>query len=227
MKNINFLKNQLFAHRGVYDNVRIYENTISAFTRAIKYNYAIELDVRLTKDMKIVVFHDENMERLLHVDEKIESITYEELCYIAKYQIPLLTDVLNTVKGSVPLLIDLKTQKRKYPLEIELAKILDNYDGYFAICTFSIRSLRWFYKNRKDYVIGYNIGLRNYKKDPFFKKYDFINLRIKSLSEKKLKFLKEKYILLGWGVSNSEEFTSSKSIYDSLVIDNILEITTH
>ena len=49
----NFLNDRLIAHRGVYYNCR--ENTISAFKEAIKRNYIIELDVRLTKDKKVIV----------------------------------------------------------------------------------------------------------------------------------------------------------------------------
>lgn len=224
MKDLNFLKNQLFSHRGIYDNARIYENTIGAFSRALKYNFPIELDVKITLDNKVVVFHDDNTERLLHVDGSIETISYDELCYMAKYQIPLLTDVLELINGSVPLLIELKSNLRKYNLEMELVRILDEYQGDFALQSFYTRSLKWFYKNRKNYVIGYIVGLRNYKKDPFFKKYDFVNIKINSIKEEKIKYYKEKYLVVGWNVENQEDYDSNVHLYDSLVCDNILEI---
>ena len=51
----------IYAHRGLFDNKKIVENTISAFKRALLDNFNIELDIRVTKDNKIVVFHDNNI----------------------------------------------------------------------------------------------------------------------------------------------------------------------
>lgn len=224
MKDLSFMKNQLFSHRGIFDNTRIYENTISAFTRALKYNFAIEFDVRLTLDNQVVVFHDDNTERLLHVDGSIETMTYDELCYIAKYQIPLLSEVLETINGDIPILIELKGRSKKYNLETELVKLLDQYNGFFAIQSFYTKSLKWFYKNRPNYVIGYIVGMRNYKKDPFFKKFDFVNLKINSIKEHKIKYYRQKYIVVGWNIESKEDYDNNKHLYDSLVCDNILEI---
>lgn len=224
MKDLGFLKNQLFSHRGIFDNIRIYENTIGAFTRALKYNFGIELDVKLTLDNQVVVFHDDNTERLLHVDGSIEAMTYDELCYIAKFQIPLLSEVLELINGAVPILIELKSNHKKYDLLIELVKILDEYQGDFAIQSFYTKSLKWLYKNRPNYITGYIVGLRNYKKDPFFKKYGFVNLKINSIREHKIKYYRERYIVIGWNVETKEDYEKNEYLYDSLVCDNILEI---
>lgn len=225
MKDLNFLKNQTFSHHGIYDNVRIYENTINAFNRSLKYNLPFALDVKITLDNQVVVFHDDNTERLLHVDGEIEKITYDELCYMAKYQIPLLSEVLDIVKGEVPILIQLRSKTRKYKLEIEVAKLFDNYKGKFALQSYNIRTLKWFYKNRPDYVIGYIVGTKNIKSDPFFKKFDFVSLEVNSIKETKIKYYKTKYLLIGWNINTHEDYQKSKHLYDSLVCDNILEIT--
>ena len=224
MKDLSFLKNQLFAHRGLYDNVRIYENTISAFSRALKYNYPIELEVRLLSDGTIVVFHDENAKRLLHMDQNIDSMTYDELCYLAKYQIPKLEEVLNLVRGDVPILIELKTATRKCLLENKICELLDNYKGFFALQSFNIKTVKWFYKNRKNYVVGYMIGWKNINKDIWFKKYDFLNIKINSYKDKKIRVLKENKVVLGWRVNTKEELAISKDLYDGLIVDNLLEI---
>ena len=50
----------IYAHRGLFDNKKIVENTISAFKKALLDNLNIELDIRVTKDNKIIVFHDFN-----------------------------------------------------------------------------------------------------------------------------------------------------------------------
>lgn len=224
MKELHFLKTRLIAHRGIYDNKRIYENTISAIQRAIKHQYIIEFDVRLLSDGTCVVFHDQNMERLLHVEGNIERITYDELCYIAKYQVPTLEEVLDLVAGSVPILIDLKTVTSKRLLEKKVAIILDEYKGNFAVQSFHIRTLKWFYKNRPNYITGYLINRKNLTKNYFFKKYDFVNINIKLLSDRRVKKLKEDKMVIGYTINTKEEYALKQNIYDNLVCNNILEI---
>ena len=59
MRNIDFLKENLIAHRGLYED-GIPENSISSFERAIKFGYIVELDIHLLKDNNIVVFPNGN-----------------------------------------------------------------------------------------------------------------------------------------------------------------------
>lgn len=69
------------------------------------------------------------------------------------------------------------------------------------------------------------IGWRNIKKDIWFKKYDFLNIKINSYKDKKIRVLKENKVILGWRVNTKEEFDASINLYDSLTVDNLLEIT--
>ncbi len=69
----------IYAHRGLFDNKKIVENTISAFKKALLDNLNIELDIRVTKDKKIIVFHDSNIKRLTGIDRLVKAMTYEEL----------------------------------------------------------------------------------------------------------------------------------------------------
>ena len=55
----------LIAHRGIFDNQVIPENSLAAFRKARDYHFPIELDVSLTKDGVLVVFHDKNLQRML------------------------------------------------------------------------------------------------------------------------------------------------------------------
>lgn len=224
MEKTNFLRNRLIAHRGIYDNKRIYENTLMAFMRALKYNYPIELDLRMLRDGTIICFHDETMERMLHVEGKIEKLTYEELSFMAKFQIPTIEDVLSTIHGSVPLIIEIISVTRKHALESKLAALLENYQGEFAIQSFNIKTLKWFYKNYSHYPIGYIIGKRNYKKETIFKKYDFLNIKIGLYNDKRIRKIKEDKLVLGWGITNKEEYLYYKEVFDSLVVDNLLDI---
>ena len=92
----------IIAHRGYWDKY-IPENSMTAFIRCVERNIPIELDVHLTKDNKVVVFHDYDLFRMTGVSKRIEETNYEEL---QKYnlkksyeKIPLLEDVLKIVNN--------------------------------------------------------------------------------------------------------------------------------
>lgn len=224
IKNLNFLKSKLISHRGIFDNDTVYENTLSAILKAASLGYIVEFDIRMLADGEIIVFHDKDMMRMLNVEGLIENLTYEELSYIAKFEIPKLEDVLNFVKGEVPLLIELKTISKRGVFETKVAEILDNYNGEFAIQTFNIKTLKWFNKNRSNYVIGYLLGKSNYKKEYFFKKYDFINCDINLYSDNKIKRLRTDKVVIGYTIDNKDMLESMRFLYDNLTCNNLLEI---
>ena len=58
------MKNKIIAHRGIFNNIDIPENSMKAFEKALKLNYPIELDVQLTKDNVLVVLHDLSLKRM-------------------------------------------------------------------------------------------------------------------------------------------------------------------
>lgn len=224
-KDFKFLIDRPIAHRGIFDNKRIYENTISAFERAIKQNYVIELDVRMLSDGTLIVFHDDDMERMLHVEGLIDKLTYEELTYMAKYQIPTLEEVLQLVNGQVPLLIETKSITKRFALEIKLNEYLKKYNGLYAIQSFNLKSIKWFYKYRKDIAIGYLMGKKNYKSEPiFFRKYDFLSVNVSLFADKRVRKIREDKVVLGYGIKTKELFEKKKDVYDNLICDNLLEI---
>ena len=220
MKNIDFLKSNLIAHRGLHDSNTI-ENTLNAFIKAIDKRYIIELDIHMLNDKTIVVYHDFNLKRLTGVNKIIETISYNELSKLkikSRYQIPTLNQVLNIVNGKVPLLIEVKDMGSSRIIEEELIKILDNYSGNFAIQSTNPKVIDWFYKHKKNYIVGLIIlNDLNYK---IFKKYtkklDFI-----SVYKKQLPF-KSKKMIIGWTIKNKDEYFKYKLVSDNLICENIL-----
>ena len=80
MRNIDFLRNKPIAHRGLHNKeLNIPENSISAFKEAIAKGLPIELDVHLLKDGKLVVFHDDNLNRMTGLNKKIKDCNYDEI----------------------------------------------------------------------------------------------------------------------------------------------------
>ena len=148
-----------YAHRGLHDAQKLIpENSMTAFKEAIKQNLAIELDVHLTRDNQVVVFHDESLERLCHTKGTVEASTYEDLKRLrllgTDERIPLLLDVLEYVNGRVPLLIELKLPARDMRLCFYTLKLLRQYNGPFLIQSFNSLGVRWFYKNAPHILRG-------------------------------------------------------------------------
>lgn len=68
----------IIAHRG--DLVQAPENTLPAFTRALSAGAdGVELDVRLTRDRRLVVFHDRNLDRTSNGHGPVDHRTLTEI----------------------------------------------------------------------------------------------------------------------------------------------------
>lgn len=148
----------LQAHRGVSSDYP--ENTMSAFKASVCQNYdIIELDLALTKDRKIVVLHDDTINRTgRHSDGTtiegeinindityIEALTYDFGCWFSnKFKgepIPLFSDVLLFAKeNGIMLKIDSKFQK--FAAE-DKKSLFDMTREYSSICGYTVNTLEY------------------------------------------------------------------------------------
>lgn len=148
-----------WAHRGYHDMKQLIpENSIPAFKRAVANRYGIELDVHLTKDKKVVVFHDDTLRRMCGNDNTVESMTYEHLqefylCGTSE-KIPLFCEVLRCVNGRVPLLIEIKLPFRDTELCRHVYEELEHYCGPWLIQSFNTLAVRWFKQYAPDVLRG-------------------------------------------------------------------------
>ncbi|MEJ2249384.1 MAG: glycerophosphodiester phosphodiesterase family protein [Candidatus Lokiarchaeota archaeon] len=88
----------VFGHRGAMGYCM--ENTMSSFKKAVEFKVGIETDVRLTKDDKLICFHDPVI-RVNNKWIKIKDITFERLNSIQlnpKIKIPLIKNVFEKFK---------------------------------------------------------------------------------------------------------------------------------
>jgi glycerophosphoryl diester phosphodiesterase len=147
-----------FAHRGLW-NERVAENSMSAFSLAIRHGYGIELDLRLTKDGQVVVFHDETLLRMCGREAKVSELSLAELRRLrlkgTADTVPTLAEVLALVRGRVPLLIEIKGERPDPQLLLPACELLDAYEGAFCVQSFSPLILSWF----KSYRPGFSRGL--------------------------------------------------------------------
>lgn len=149
-----------FAHRGLHVNDDgIPENSIAAFKAAVDAGYGIELDVQLSKDGQVVVFHDDTLNRVCGVDGRVDAYDYGELRQMSLLgtgeRIPLFTEVLKILeKGSGPLICELKNGPRNNELCEKTYAILQTYAGDYCIESFNPFIVNWFRKKAPDVFRG-------------------------------------------------------------------------
>ena len=146
------LTKQPIAHRGYHDmNKAIWENTLSAFSRAVEAGYAIECDLQYAADGVPVVFHDDDLQRLCNIPGDVRERTSAELALLSvggtRDKVPTLRQLLDLVQGRVPLVIELKG--RKGDDDGFAAAVLDTLEGYkgpVALMSFD----HWLLKDLKE-----------------------------------------------------------------------------
>lgn len=153
----SWLVKKMIAHRGLH-NEKYPENSLSAFENAIKNGYAIETDVHLSKDNKIVVFHDDNLLRMTGLDKDISDLSLKKIKELklngTDETIPTFDEFLNCIAGRTEILIETKNVGKSGPLEERLYKALKKYSGEYAVQSFNPFSMGWFYKNAPEVARG-------------------------------------------------------------------------
>jgi glycerophosphoryl diester phosphodiesterase len=140
-------------------NKAVWENTLTAFSRAIAGNYAIECDVHLSKDGVPVVIHDADLERLTGERGMVHDRTAAQLSKIkiggTDDRVPLLAQMLALVDGKVPLVIELKGDPgHDDGLVAAVARELSGYKGHAAIMSFEHPHLRRCAKDAPGIPVG-------------------------------------------------------------------------
>lgn len=114
----------IIAHRG--ESYDAPENTLVSINLAWeRYADAVEIDIHLTKDNRIVVIHDATTKRTGNISKRIKKSTVEELKKLdvgfwkdKKYsneKIPTLDEVLKTVPHNKKLIIEIKSDIKTLP----------------------------------------------------------------------------------------------------------------
>lgn len=104
------------AHRGLHDgNHLTYENSLSAFERAMDAGFAIECDLQLSKDSTPLVFHDHDLNRLTGRSGNIRDTMAGDARTMrlgtTADTIACLDQMLAYVAGKVPLVLELKASE--------------------------------------------------------------------------------------------------------------------
>lgn len=141
-RRLDFLTARPIAHRGLHDAGKgVIENSASAFAAAMAYGYAIECDLQITRDGEAVVFHDEALERLTGAHGLVKDLTAAEAGALtlrgSADRVPTFGSLLAQVKGSVPLVIELKSHwDGDERLAVRALELLAGYSGPYCLMSF-------------------------------------------------------------------------------------------
>ena len=158
-KPLSAFTDTVYAHRGLWDRQKgIPENSLPAFAAACEHGYGIELDVHITSDGRLVVFHDNTTKRMCSTALEIEKSPWSCLAELrldgTSEHIPLFSQVLALTAGRVPLLIELKLPTRDTSLCPAVLAMLQTYEGPYIIESFNPFGLQWFRKNAPGIIRG-------------------------------------------------------------------------
>lgn len=248
-KQVHKFMHHLFAHRGFFTpDQKVPENSMAAFLLAVRHGYGIELDIQLTKDQQVVVFHDHTLTRMCGIDLPVCELTYEELQKFplanTQERIPLFKDVLKAVDGKVPLLVEIKLPTYR-TLTCELAdRLLQEYSGSYCIESFNPLALLWYRRHRKDVVRGQlsaNLTrpvaeggyvlcfLVQHLLLNFIGRPDFIAYCYKD--SQNVSFLLNKCLyrtpVFAWTVRSQEVFEKYRGKFDSVIFDSFVPTHKH
>jgi len=121
----------VIAHRGSSDAAP--ENTLASALLAWRQNAdAVEVDIRLSKDNRLMVIHDETTERTAGVDMKISETSSAKLRKLdvgshksKKYageRIPFLEEIIDTVPPGKKLFVEVKSDAKTLPYLKEIVE---------------------------------------------------------------------------------------------------------
>lgn len=243
-KTPQWLRTTAFAHRGLFnpkDQNQNPENSLVAFQRAVDLGYGIELDVHLTSDGEVVVFHDETLERMTKLVGAVRSKSVLELTQTqllgSDQKIPTLASVLDLVQGKVPMLIEVKNNGHKVgPLEKKVGELLANYQGLYTIQSFNPFTLVYFAKHYPSMVRGLlTYDFPDHNKLNIFQllllkkmlllplcKPNYIGYEVNALLKPwplLLKRVRSQMPLLAWTIRTENEFKIASKIADQVIFE--------
>lgn len=198
------------AHRGLH-NKDVSENSLEAFRIAVENNVAIELDVHVTKDNELVVFHDEQLKRMTGKEGIVENLTLKELeeyKLLDGQKIPTFQEVLDLVHEQVPILVELKVYEKNYKkLSPRVAEILEKNikdKKNIVLISFDPRSL-WPLKKSGFVRLLLAAKSHEYVYNYFRSTLDGVDIEDVLLNEKRIRNYHKKHFVNVWTIETKEQ----------------------
>mgnify|MGYP000060368874 FL=1 len=240
--DLNWLTKTPIAHRGLH-NENAPENSLSAFKNAIDNGYNIELDVQVTKDKKLIVFHDYTLKRIFNIKKHVKNCTLSELKELkfpnTNESIPTYQEVLDLVNSKTGILCEIKGLNLKDNSIEEVANIeTKQYSGNVAFHSFNFGAVKYL-KQHSDrscgQLITWQFGklekffLMNYfgklkvinNSNPNFISYDVRALNPKYKATKYLKEYVDKLPILLWTINNESKVSIAEDFKANIIFEKL------
>lgn len=236
-------ENVYIAHRGLFNNKDIPENSIKAFKKAVKNGYGIELDVQLTIDNKLVVFHDESLLRMTGINKILNRCNYDEIKDLTllntKQHIPLFEDVLKVLDKKTPLIIEIKPEGRYIDTTKAAVEMMKNYDGIYNMESFNPSVVRYLRENEPQIIRG-QLSHNYFKQDSninpilkfvltylllnFYTKPDYIAYDCLNTSNLSFKIVSNIYKgeCVAWTIKSQEQLEENRNKYKCFIFDSFI-----
>lgn len=218
-------------HRGAMGHE--VENTLASVAKAVELKAdMLEIDVFKIKSGELVVFHDDNLERLTGVKGKIEDFSFNELRELkvaGRHQIPTLQEVIDKIDKKAVLNIELKGANTA----VDTYKVIEGYlqkgwkIKHFFISSFRVGELQKMRNLNSSIAIGLLVH-----KDPIEKiiatakelQAQAINPYFKTLNTENVAVLKaNNFKIYPWTVNSPEDIAQMKRLKVSGVITDFPE----
>lgn len=207
---------ELIGHRGY--PAKYPENTLLSFRKAIETGCSgVELDVRLSKDNKVVVIHDKSLERTTNGKGFVSDYTLEELKELDAgkgEKISSLKEVLPEIKD-IKLLVEIKTDAVSDIEKLcnETVKIAGKRENTF-FTSFSMDAVTNVKKLNPELKTGLIFSRPLVEPERYAKFLNALCPRLDMLDSKVTAFAKEyKIDLYVWTVNTEDDLKKTK-IYD-------------
>lgn len=223
------------AHRGLHDgNKAVWENTLPAFERAAENNYAIECDVLISKDGVPMVLHDADLRRLTGNDGLVCEKTAAQLQALkiggTCDHIPSLRDMLDLVRGRVPLVIELKGDPgHDADLVKAVAGELHAHKGHAALMSFDHHLLRQCATDAPGLPLGLTAeGMRDQDIEDHFSMLahgiDFVSYYIHHMPNRFTSFVRDrlKMPLISWTIRDDAALAKTYELADQATFEGFL-----
>src|SRR3954471_10206981 len=214
------------AHRGLHAaHEGRPENSLAAFAQCCALGFPAELDVRLTRDGEVVVFHDRALKRLTGAAGRVEERDAAELRALrllgTRERVPLLRDVLDLVGGRVPLLIELKAGAPPTALERAVLAALDGYAGEVAIQSFRLRTVRELDRSEAPCAIGHLWHRRTVTAST--ERFAFVGCHVDGVPRRAVRRRRESgAVVLAWTVRSREQARRALGFVDNYIFEGFV-----
>ncbi len=231
---------KIFAHRGY--SAKFPENTPLSFRKAFEFGAdGIELDVRTTSDDEIVVFHDDDLNRIFGIDDKVKNWTLHRLkeLSISDQKIPTLEEVLQDVPKDKWVIVEIKDPDT-YP---RVVHIVENFDMLerTVFSSFDHDLIEKIHVENEDIKVALLIGERH-RNVPI----DELISRILSMRPHSVHIPKDAYIefpketislmnlmrnngieIFVWNMNDIQTYEKMKDLIDAVITDEVELFVNH